>query len=200
MGGIRLIKRNKIMAAFTIIFLLLQSLTLVGLIKNMKHEYILELLITTILFISYTFIELKYDLYLNNYIRGLIIITLLSHMQLGQYLNFYTKFSYFDIILHIFGTYSFTLFAYSLLNQTVSKPSLAKKREFILIVLLGTSLGTFFEIAEFLIDIIFQPKIPTQTGLIDTNLDIIADIVGAVIAAVHLDITDFTQEFQKHRE
>ncbi|ADL12753.1 hypothetical protein [Acetohalobium arabaticum] len=193
-------KQKKTMIILTIAFLMIQTLTLIDMAKDIKQDHTFELFIITAFFISYTFIELKYNLHLSNYIRGLIILTLISHMQFGQYLNFYTKFFYFDIILHIFGTYSFTLFTYSLLNKTVSKPSLAKNRELILIVLLGISLGTLFEIIKFLIDIIFTPKIPAQTGLIDTNLDMIANIVGAVIAAVHLANTDLIRESQKHKE
>lgn len=188
------------MISLTITFLLIQILTLINMTKDMKQNHIFELLIITTFLVSYTYIELKYDLCLNNYIRGLIILTLLSHIQFGQYLNFYTRFFYFDIVLHIFGTYSFTLFVYSLLNQTVSKPSLAKNRELILVILLGISLGTFFEIIEFLIDLTFDPKIPAQSGLIDTNLDMISNIIGAVIATVHLANKDFIQESQKHKE
>ena len=94
-----------------------------------------------------------------------------------------------DRIQHIFGTYSFTLFFFFLITQLNAKSIISKTGEFIFIVALGIALGTFVEMIEFLIDIVTTPNIPYQPSLIDTNLDLISDMVGAIIAAFHLNFS-----------
>lgn len=57
-----------------------------------------------------------------------------------------------------------------------------------LLLSLGIALGTGIEIIEFLVDVVLTPKIPYQPSLIDTDLDLISDIIGSIIAALHLNI------------
>ncbi|AGB41106.1 hypothetical protein Halha_1157 [Halobacteroides halobius DSM 5150] len=178
---------KKVRIILIISFLIIQFTILTALIKNNKYHYIGSVISTTTFFVTYTVIEIKYNLYLGNYIRSLIILAILAHNFLGKYLQLYIKLSYFDFLLHIFGIYTFTLFFYSLITETINKSS-SQSYNFIFLISLGTSLGACFEIIEYLLDIVLKPKIPFQFSLIDTNLDLIADLLGALLAAIHLTL------------
>jgi len=54
-----------------------------------------------------------------------------------------------------------------------------------LVVSLGVSLGAFYEILEFLTDIFSHPIPISQPSLLDTDLDLMGDVIGAVFAAIH---------------
>ena len=88
-------------------------------------------------------------------------------------------------ILHVVGTYAFSLFAYVLVAQLLKQP-VSSSFKFILVVSLGVSLGGFYEILEFLTDAFLQPIPISQPSLLDTDLDLIGDVVGAVLAAIHV--------------
>ncbi len=77
------------------------------------------------------------------------------------------------------------MLSYSLINQTIKKDYLEKPRDFIFILCLGVTLGVFFEFIEFTIDIVLKPQVPSQGNVIDTNMDMIFNTVGAIIAALH---------------
>jgi hypothetical protein len=51
---------------------------------------------------------------------------------------------------------------------------------FVFVVALGALIGVVFELYEFTVDMIFKTK--NQHGLIDTDVDLIFDIIGAILA------------------
>ncbi|GAB6098711.1 hypothetical protein JCM16358_05900 [Halanaerocella petrolearia] len=168
-------------------FLVTQFITIFLLSKDGRLKYD-GVIASTLFFAIYTIIEIKYNLYLNNYIRSISIITIIAHSILGRYLKLYKITSYFDILLHAFGTYSFTLFSYSLITELL--PTILKQKHYktIFIITLGISLGTIFEIIEFSLDIMLNQTLKHQEGLTDTNTDLISDISGAIIASFHLKL------------
>lgn len=183
--------QRKTMLLLTLIFIVIQLFIFIGFITNNKRDYMYEIIVINVLLLICTIIEIKYNLYLHNYTRAMVFITVIFHLLVGEYLNIYVKSFTFDKIMHFWGTYSFSLFVYSLLNGLTKKTITSRINEFIFIILLGVSLGTFFEIIEFIIDVMFKPTIPSQNGILDTNLDIIFNIFGALVLAVHMIITDF---------
>ena len=50
------------------------------------------------------------------------------------------------------------------------------------------------ELAEFLVDSFGNPVLPGQPSLHDTDLDLIGDTVGAMLAAIHLQYTEFIEQ------
>lgn len=183
------------MIIITLIFLLIQLLTLIGLLKKANYEYVGDLIVTTALFIFYTYMEFKYNLYLNNYIRTTVVLELIGHNFLGKYIGLYSTTFIFDKAMHIFGAYAFTLFAYSIINQLIDKPFSSRPRRIIFIILLGISLGALFETTEFLLDLTLKPKDPYQPSLIDTNLDLIFNLIGVLIAVFHLEFGKLESSF-----
>ena len=139
---------------------------------------------TTGLVILYTFFEHKYGFYMNNYVRAAMLVTLISDSLGGQYLEYYITSTVFDKVLHAFGTYVFSLFFYILTLQLLTYP-LTRSFAFIFVFCLGTSFGTLYEIMEFIVDTTTKPSFPGQLSLYDTDMDLVADMCGAVAAATH---------------
>lgn len=174
----------------TVLFLTIQMVLMFELSRQGQDSYTRSVLITTCLWSIYTFLEARYGFYMNTYVRVMVVITIVFDGLFGCYLDLYTKSSIFDKMLHAFGTYAFSLFAYVLVVQLLKHPvhSLFK---FILVVSLGVSLGAFYEILEFLTDTFSHPMPISQPSLLDTNLDLIGDVIGANFAAIHVISKNF---------
>jgi uncharacterized membrane protein YjdF len=120
----------------------------------------------------------------------MIGITIISDSLFGYYLDLYVISSVFDKMLHIFGTYSLSLFVYILVVQLL-RDAVSRPFKFILVFCLGISIGAVYEIIEFLADNISHSSMPSQPSLLDTDLDLIGDVIGAVCAAIHATFGKF---------
>lgn len=61
---------------------------------------------------------------------------------------------------------------------------------------LALALGTIYELLEFIEDEVFKPKIKNQPSLLDTDLDLISDLAGGILAVVHYHISKHLKSFQ----
>lgn len=179
------------------IFFIIQFLIIILLISAMKLDYIRDVIFINALVAVYIFIETKYCIFVGNYARGCMMLELSVHNFAGKYLDLYLKSAIFDKVLHIFGIYAVVLFLYSIINQIMEMSFNSKLNKFVFITLLGISLGAIFEIIEFILDVTINPRVHNQIDLIDTNLDIIADIVGALIAAFHVCLIGIQLRFKE---
>lgn len=168
----------------SILFLVIQLVLIFELARSGQSSYARSVMVTTFLWGVYTFLEARYGLYMNAYVRAMVIISILADSFFGSYLDLYTTSFIFDKILHVFGSYSFSLFAYILAIQLLNH-SVNRSFKFVLIVSLGLSIGAFYEILEFLTDTFSHPNPISQPSLLDTDLDLIGDLIGAIIAATH---------------
>ncbi|TQR17064.1 hypothetical protein [Psychrobacillus lasiicapitis] len=142
--------------------------------------------ISNLLFwLVYIFLEFKLKWSIPLYIRIAVTISIISNDVLGELINLYVTSFLFDRIQHIFGTYSLTLWSFFIIQQFVQMKFIQKKLIIIFFITLSTTLGTFYEIFEFLQDELFKPVIKNQTSLLDTDLDLISDVVGGIIALIH---------------
>jgi uncharacterized membrane protein YjdF len=188
-----LIKYKSMMVSITAFFMVAQILLMLGLAEKGYMDYVHSVAVTTGFWVVYTFLEVKYKLYMNNYVRAVMVLTLLSDGFFGYYLNLYATSFVFDKFLHIFGTYAFSLFAYNLIVQLLNNP-VKLSFKFLLVICLGLSIGAFYEILEFITDTISHPMPPSQPSLLDTDLDLIGDLIGAVFAAIHAASRTFMDE------
>ncbi|HWR08645.1 hypothetical protein [Sporomusa sp.] len=175
---------RKLLFFFTIIFLAGMIGIIIALLTQGRHEYAQNIAIKAGVWVIYTYIETKYSIDINNTIRALMMMTILSDSFLGLYINLYATSTVFDKIQHVFGSYSFSLFAYNLICQ-LTQPVISRSFRFIFVVSLGLSVGVFYEIGEFIGDFTMKPSVPSQPNLLDTDLDLIADVIGSLIAAVY---------------
>ncbi|MDF2634158.1 MAG: hypothetical protein K0R78_1032 [Pelosinus sp.] len=166
------------------LFIAIQLVFIFELARSGQPSYARSVMTTTFLWAMYTFLEARYGFYMNTYVRTIVMISLLMDSFFGCYLDLYTKSFTFDKMLHVFGSYSFSLFAYILVVQLLKFP-VNRPFKFILIVSLGLSLGGFYEILEFFTDMFSSPTPISQPSLLDTDLDLLGDLIGAIIAALH---------------
>lgn len=185
--------QKEIILRITVLFLASQIVLFFALAGEGHFDYIKSVLGTTSLWVVYTFLEVRYGLYMNNYVRVLMVITLLCDGFFGYYLNLYETSFVFDKVLHTFGSYACSLFFYILAVQLLKDP-VKPLFKFILVVSLGLGLGAFYEIIEFLTDTISHPLLVSQPSLLDTDLDLIGDAIGAVIAGIHASSRTFINQ------
>ncbi len=109
------------------------------------------------------------------------MLSVFSHTFFGFFLRLYTKTKTFDRFNHALGSFAFSQAAYftltSLFSEAIPKPLAA-----IIIGSLGVTLGVFTEITEFVLDSRKKKDMKLQKGLKDTNIDLIADVIGSAAA------------------
>jgi len=174
----------------TVLFLAIQIILMFELSRQGQYSYTRSIMSTTCFWAIYAFLEARYKFYMNTYVRVVVVLTILFDGFFGCYLDLYTTSSIFDKILHVFGTYAFSLFAYVLVVQLLKHP-VNSSFKYILVVTLGVSLGAFYEILEFLTDTFSHPIPMSQPSLLDTDLDLIGDAIGANFAAIHASTKTF---------
>jgi uncharacterized membrane protein YjdF len=184
------------MIVLTIIFFAVQASMLALLFNRGEYGFVQSVLAATCFWAVFTFVEVKYGLCLDNYIRTVVIITILSDSVLGYYLNLYVTSHVYDRMQHVFGIYAFALLAYTCVLHIKRQP-MQRAVTFILVVAMGISLGAIFEIIEFLADAALNPVVPNQSSLEDTDLDLISDVVGAIIAGCHAIFRNSKSELYK---
>jgi hypothetical protein len=117
----------------------------------------------------------------------LAIIFIFSSMFLGEVHGYYTRFWWWDAVLHIgsgflLGILGFVI-VYALNQRTLG--DLGLKPSFIAIFAFSFSvaLGGLWEIFEFAMDQLFGLNMQ-KSGLVDTMWDLIVDTVGAAVIAI----------------
>lgn len=166
----------------TIIFTIIVLLTAAGFLIRKDYKLLLNSIFIFISYLLYIYFENKKGFNIENYKKALVLITGILHNSFGQYLNLYRTTIWFDKGLHLFGAFSFSLFCYSILNLSSKFFSKSKIITFIVMMSLGIAVGDILENFEFLLDIIFKTN--NQHGNIDTNLDLVFNTLGAVLAGI----------------
>lgn len=169
----------------TSVFCVAQIAIMISLIYKGHSDYFRSVMATTCCWLFYTFLEIRYQLKMSDYIRVLMVLTIFFDAFFGYCSDLYVCSFVFDKALHVFGSYAFSLFAYILVMQMQTKP-IDKPVKFILVLCLGISIGVAYEILEFIIDNISHPNPPSQPSLLDTDIDLIGDLIGAVLAGFHV--------------
>ena len=187
MGGSTLTRHRKVALVFTGIFLAIFIVIIIGVLEQGRYDYAKNIAIKAGLLVIYTFLDMKYNIQLSNYIRVFVMTVLVSDSFAGLYLNLYATSSVFDKIQHVFGGYAFSLFAYTLIC-TLTRPVINRAFSLLFVISLGLSIGAIYEIGEFIGDATMRPMIPSQPSLLDTDLDLLADLGGALLAAIHVAI------------
>lgn len=185
-----MVRNTRAVITVTVIFLVVQIAIIFALASQDRPDHVRSVMLTTGLLAVYTFLEVRYGFYMNNFVRVMAMLTIFLDALFGSYFDLYATSVIFDKILHVIGTYSFALFAYVLVTQMLKNP-IGKPVKFILAVCLGLSLGGVYEIFEFLTDSLSHPTPPSQPSLLDTNLDLIGDTAGALLAAAHVISVNF---------
>ncbi|MHA1829362.1 MAG: transcriptional coactivator p15/PC4 family protein [Candidatus Heimdallarchaeaceae archaeon] len=108
-------------------------------------------------------------------------LELILHSFFGQFLNFYEKFSFWDKLLHFYGSLVITLFFFYTISEKSKFWNNKQPGIVLLAFLLGVFSGVLWEFAEFITDKLFSYN--TQRGLDNTMYDLIFDCLGAYLAS-----------------
>lgn len=115
-------------------------------------------------------------------IWGFIAVAVLVNIA-GYVWDLYERFIWFDEALHVFTTFALTLLIARLLYGVILKGAQTHPVLFVLtVVSLGLAIGSLWEIGEWAYDQIVPSNV--ILGKTDTIIDLLMDIVGAIIAGV----------------
>jgi uncharacterized membrane protein YjdF len=185
---------KKVRIDFT--FILIQTACIIGLIITDNYDYMRMAIGNLIFWLVYITLEFKLKWGIPLYIRIAVILSIISNDLFGELFNMYVTSVLFDRVQHIFGTYSLTLWSFFIIQQFVKMKFIQRKLLIIFFILLSTTLGTFYEIFEFLQDELFKPVVKNQPSLLDTNLDLISDFIGGIIALIHYLSSESLRSFR----
>ncbi|MBT5923682.1 MAG: hypothetical protein HOH29_08100 [Cellvibrionales bacterium] len=115
----------------------------------------------------------------------LTTVFLYASFALGEVRDFYTRFWWWDLMLHslsslTIGIMAFlAIYVFHMTRRVQMTPIYIASMTFCLTV----TMGTLWELFEFSLDWFFQFTMQ-KSGLIDTMTDLMVDVIGAFIAAI----------------
>lgn len=114
-----------------------------------------------------------------------VAATVVGDTYLGKKRDLYHTTITYDRLLHLFGSFSFALFAFGILKNLFGPVSPGYYLP-VIVVAEGISLGVLFEIYEFVLDSLPKKSrsVRRQHGLTDTDFDLLADTVGSLLAGI----------------
>lgn len=114
----------------------------------------------------------------------LIAFSLVLHIFFGEFLDFYGTVPYYDKFLHFFGTATISILGFMAVYAIhyLTPIELTLKSMGFFTVIFAMAVGSFWEIAEFMVDKMWGLK--TQMGLDDTMWDLIWDFWGGLVVAL----------------
>lgn len=174
---------------YTISLIIKINLTILFILSIYYKQYENTFLVFLALIISFLpiFVEKNYKITLPLEFELLILFFTYSALILGEIEQFYFKYWWWDILLHtisglIFGLIGF-LIVFILSNNKKTKLHLGKKFIAIFAFSFSLSMGTLWEIIEFILDLSFNLNMQ-KSGIVDTMTDLIVDALGALIISI----------------
>lgn len=130
----------------------------------------------------------KKNIVLPSIFQLMTLIFILLSLYFGKVLNFYVTFWWWDLFLHgIFGIYGVIVGLHLTQGIIIKNKNVTKKRFTIFTIIFAftfsITLGTLWEIYEFLGDYFFKTKM-ANGGLEDTALDLLIKILCALTTSV----------------
>ncbi len=121
---------------------------------------------------------------------NLLIATSLCLHLMGHVRGYYVLFApYYDKLTHLVSSVTVAIIAFfaAILADHLRDVRLTRPAVIIFILTFTLTAGTVWEICEFVIDQIFSTNF--QHGNTDTMVDLIVDLIGAMIVALFAEIT-----------
>ncbi|WP_297424927.1 hypothetical protein [Clostridium sp.] len=180
-------KNSKLAIRLAILFQIIAISTLIIKIisKQWNDLYLLLLVVICILIpFTITYVANKKNLLLPSSFQIVSLIFILLAQYFGEFLQFYTKFSWWDLFLHgSFGCYAVITILHLIQGIITNENGVTKKRFIIFSGILAfcfaITLGTLWEIFEFLGDYFFKTDM-TNGSLQDTITDLMVKVVLAL--------------------
>jgi hypothetical protein len=132
------------------------------------------------------YFEKKYSINLPRTFELSILFFIYLSLYLGEIHQFYFKFWWWDIFLHLFSAINFGLIGFLIMLYLYQDKRL-KTNHFLICVFafsFTVAIGTIWEIFEFFIDQIFGLNMQ-KSGLLDTMTDLITNSLGAFVSSIY---------------
>lgn len=162
------------------LYLLAEAFIAYRFISTGNKLYLKSVLVSNVLFALYVAADEFFAIGVPHLLRLFVIAAMFIHTFIGYYKDRYTRSHKFDRYLHAYGCFAYALFLYSLLTRLIAAQVKPMLFEAIMVAFTGIAIGAIFELIEFLID--QKMPVKTQRGLIDTDVDLICDVIGSVLA------------------
>ena len=159
-------------------------IVIIGAIWNTRWTLLFSSsLILILTFLPY-FFERKYNVNLPIEFEFVIILFLYASLFLGEIHAYYTKFWWWDLVLHASSGIALGFAGFLIMYVLYHKEKVNAKPIWIAIFAFcfGVAIGAVWEIFEFSMDQIFGMNMQ-KSGLIDTMWDLIVDAVGATLTS-----------------
>lgn len=141
-------------------------------------------------YVSFTLIFLAiwiFSFSIPAYIILLAMLAVFVSCFFGYYFNWYNRSIIFDRYLHAYGSFSFALLTFCMV-QNLFETGGSRAFQALFVVTMGMAVGAAFELVEAAIDTKKhkkgQPGPDAQRGLQDTNLDLVGNCIGSLVAGV----------------
>lgn len=164
---------------------------LTGFMQNNRKILILSLLSIVCISLPFiiTHVAEKKKLLLPSSFNLISVLFLFAALYLGEINDFYNKYWWWDLSLHaIFGSYTVILSLHVLQGVIRREIEVSKNRFAMFSVIFAFSfavtLGTFWEMFEFLGDLLFKTGM-VKGGLEDTATDILVKIAAAFVTSAY---------------
>lgn len=175
---------NQSINLLTIFFSIVTLSICIAVIVKKKQGMIAVNIISYVFYLIFLYLQYKLNFRVRIFIILLVLIAFIGNNYLGVYLDFYHRSKYYDRYLHVFGSFSFSLFFYSILDKIVAPAVSSKIYISIFIASIGIAFGCLFEIGEFIIDSKSKKSSKHQHGLKDTDYDLISNVIGSAAAGI----------------
>lgn len=146
-----------------------------------KKQYANSILLTYV-FLTLVFAAIwMFKLTVASYVMVFSILAVFFTCFFGYYLEYYLRSKTFDRFLHAFGSFSFAQLSFCILDDFIDTNS-SKIFQSAFVFLLGNTLGIIIELTEAKLD--KKADIKNQKGLKDTNMDLLSDMIGSILAGI----------------
>ncbi len=153
------------------------------------------LLFVSVLLFGASLFPLFVDGQFPDWIYIIILVFAFFSIIMGGVYEWYDSIVWFDEVMHLLGGLLMGLAVFVLLYSLLSRQLIAGRPIVILILAVGlaVALGAVWEIIEFILDSIFGFSM--QPSLYDTNIDLILNVVGALIMGILLYVVVRKRKF-----
>jgi len=159
-------------------------IAIIGSIFNKRWTLLFSsALILILTFLPYLF-ERKYSINLPIEFEFVIILFIYASLFLGEIHAYYTKFWWWDVVLHTSSGIALGFAGFLILYVLYCQDKVRAKPIWIAIFAFcfGVAIGAVWEIFEFTMDQIFSLNMQ-KSGLLDTMWDLIVDSIGAMLTS-----------------
>ncbi len=160
-----------------------------GILAILEEQWFSILIVALGLFSIYlpSIIEKRFKIDIAERLEIVVLLFLYSYFYLGEYLNFFYRFWWWDLFLHGTGLFLIGALSFFIVYFLNKEEKVAIKLSPIFVALFAfcfaLSIGALWEIFEFFMDIYFNLNMQ-RSGLMDTMGDLIIGSFGAFLASL----------------